>query len=86
MKVVRGLLLAALNGQTNRARVCLLSDNSEQRLISARDGLSVFDRKRASLAVVSLYCPFVLAQPEFISVRSSAGDEVAELVVQMVLA
>jgi hypothetical protein len=42
--------LMALNGQTNRARVCPLSDNSGQRWTFARDGLSAFDPK-ATLAV-----------------------------------
>ena len=35
--------LLALNGQFNRARVCPLSDNSGQKLILARDGLSAND-------------------------------------------
>jgi len=39
-------LLLALNGQTNRARVCPLSDKSGQRSIFARDGLSAYDPKR----------------------------------------
>jgi hypothetical protein len=40
----------ALNGQSNRIRVCPLSDNSGQKWILARDGLSAFDPKR-TLAV-----------------------------------
>jgi hypothetical protein len=40
----------ALSGQSSRTRVCPLSDNSGQRCILARDGLSAFD-PTATLAV-----------------------------------
>ena len=41
---------ATQSGQSNRTRVCLLLDQSGQRSILARDGLSVFD-PTATLAV-----------------------------------
>ena len=43
-----GCPLLALNGQSNRAHVCPLLDQSGQRLILARDGLSANDPKRTS--------------------------------------
>jgi hypothetical protein len=43
-------LLLALSGQSNRTRVCPLLDNSGQRWILARDGLSA-DDPSATLAV-----------------------------------
>jgi hypothetical protein len=41
-------LLLTLSGQSSSARFCPLLDQSGQRLISARDGLSANDPKRKS--------------------------------------
>jgi hypothetical protein len=39
-------LLLALSGQSDRTRFCPLLDQSGQRWILARDGLSAYDPKR----------------------------------------
>ena len=44
--------LLAQSGQFDRARVCLLSDNSGQSPILARDGLSANDPKRTYLSFI----------------------------------
>jgi len=41
---------AAKSGQSNRVRVCPLLDNSGQRSILARDGLSANDPQQTSVA------------------------------------
>ena len=43
----------ALNGQSNRTRVCPLLDQSRQRWILARNGLSAFDPKRTFAHILS---------------------------------
>jgi hypothetical protein len=46
-------LLLALSGQSNHAHVCPLSDQSGQRLILTRDGLSAYDAVDGAYAVAS---------------------------------
>ena len=66
-------LLLALSGQFSRTRVCPLLDNSGQKWILARDGLSAIDPKRTSAFAASLW--EVLTRPAVNGVEKNGRAE-----------